>query len=41
MSQLAERFAATRRGLAERMQDVRATLETFDQPETKEPPAND
>jgi acetyl-CoA carboxylase beta subunit/acetyl-CoA carboxylase alpha subunit len=41
MSYLAERFAATRRGLAERMQDVRATLETLEHPETKEPPAND
>jgi acetyl-CoA carboxylase carboxyl transferase subunit beta len=41
MANLAERFAATRRGLRERMQDMRATLETFDQPETKEPPANE
>jgi acetyl-CoA carboxylase carboxyl transferase subunit beta len=36
MSNLAERFAATRRGLAERVQDVRATLETLDQPDGKE-----
>jgi acetyl-CoA carboxylase beta subunit len=36
MSILAERFAATRRGLVERVHDVRATLETFDQSESKE-----
>lgn len=41
MSQLAERFAATRRGLVERMQDVRATLETLDQSDAKEPPVNE
>ncbi len=38
MSNFAERFAATRRGLAEMVQDVRATLETHDQPEVKEHP---
>lgn len=36
MSNLAERFAATRRGLADRVQDVRATLETHDQTASKE-----
>lgn len=41
MSNLAERFAATRRGLVERVHDVRATLETLDQPETKEQRTDD
>lgn len=41
MSQLAERFAATRRGLSERVQEMRATLDTPDRSESKEPPANE
>jgi enoyl-CoA hydratase/carnithine racemase len=41
MSNLAERFAATRRGLTERVQEMRATFDTIDPPEPKEPPANE
>ncbi len=37
MSNLAERFAATRRGFSERVHEMRATLESPDQPESKEP----
>ncbi len=36
MANLAERFAATRRGIAGRVQDMRATLETLDQSDDKE-----
>jgi acetyl-CoA carboxylase carboxyl transferase subunit beta len=38
---LAERFAATRRGLAVKVQDVRASLETLDRPDAKEHPLDD
>lgn len=38
MTQLAERFAATRRTLAERMHDVRSSLELDDYDASKEPP---
>ena len=41
MSNLAERFAATRRGLTERVQEMRATFDTIDPSEPKEPPANE
>ncbi len=41
MSNLAERFAATRRELSERVHDLRTTLETVDQPVSKEPPADE
>ncbi len=41
MSHLAERFAATRRGFAERVQDVRATLETPDQSDSQESEPNE
>ncbi|MCO5223338.1 MAG: hypothetical protein M9947_17445 [Thermomicrobiales bacterium] len=41
MSHLAERFAATRRGITERMHDVRATLEPPDESPPKEHTADD
>lgn len=41
MSHLAERFAATRRGLTERVQEMRATFDTIDPTESKESPANE
>ncbi len=41
MANLAERFAATRRGLAVKVQDVRASLETLDHPDAKEHPLDD
>ena len=41
MSNLAERFAATRRGFSERVQEMRASFDAYDQPETKEPPTDE
>ncbi len=41
MSQLAERFAATKREFSERVQEMRATLEPATHPEPKEPSTDD
>jgi acetyl-CoA carboxylase carboxyl transferase subunit beta len=41
MSNLAERFAATRRGLTERMHEMRYSPESVDQPAPKEPPIDE
>lgn len=41
MSNLAERFAATRRDLAERVHDARASLEATEPSEAKEPPSDE
>ena len=41
MTHLAERFAATRRGLSERVHEMRATLDTLEQHESKEPPEHE
>ena len=41
MSQLAERFAATRRGFSERVQEIRTPSETIDSSESEEAPVNE
>lgn len=41
MSNLAERFAATRRGFSDRVHEIRVNLESVDQSESKEPPSDE